>query len=116
NEMIGYIKTPDSERLLPRVYFSLFKQPLIGKITYLEDGEISILIGINPLSLDKWNNIDLTKLAKKLSEKNSAFDFSSRKNVIRTRFRGDLSALYKTLVDINMEEFYDDKELFTICK
>ncbi len=116
SKIMGYIRTPDNEHLLPRVYFGLFKQPLIGRITYLDNDELSILIGINPISLENWENIDLTKLAEILNRENVAFDFSGRKNVIRTRFSGNIDDLYKSLANINIEELYDNKELFTVYK
>ncbi len=116
NNDIGYIKTPDNEHLLPRVYFKLFRQPLIARITLMEDNEISVLIGTNPYSLKEWSKINLKKLAVKLNEKNEKINFSGRRNVIKARFKGDLNILYNILSDLQPDELFDNSELYSIYK
>ncbi|NIA23609.1 MAG: hypothetical protein GWP03_05580 [Proteobacteria bacterium] len=114
NNIVGYIKTPDNEHLLPRVYFKLFKQPLIARITFKEDNEISLLLGINPYALKEWNKVNLKKLAEKLNKVNDNIKFSGRRNVIKTRFKGNIEEIYKILSQVELDDLYDENNLFTI--
>ena len=116
---VGFIViVGEEQRVVPRVYFNYFQQPVIVRIIQETPGDSmpkQIMIGVNPTQ-DKWESIDLRVLSNFINQNDNSLRFGGRRYVIGFKDNQGYSLReFKGLLEpLNLDDIRADSQSWSI--